>query len=238
MNQWTKAKAREFSTPQLGKELLRKPLVRDLMGALNGKKLLEIGCGNGYWCHEFAQRGAQVTGIDVSDEQLQFAEAAEAQQPLGIRYLKRNGAQLTDVAAGEFDWVFLDYVLLEVGEVEILKGIFTEAYRVLTAGGQLLVSELHPFDPLLDDEVTLPPAFDYFKRGVPFTARGRQIDKTTIEYTDYHWTVSDYFEAMTAAGFRVARLLEPQVSSSVLQSHPELRYRAHLPRDIVFVAQK
>ena len=41
-----------------------------LMGNLNGKKVLEIGCGGAQCGIAMAKQGAQVTGIDISKEQL------------------------------------------------------------------------------------------------------------------------------------------------------------------------
>ena len=42
-------------------------------GSLAGKRVLDIGCGNGYWCNEFASRGAQGVGIDASVQGIEHA---------------------------------------------------------------------------------------------------------------------------------------------------------------------
>ncbi|MCX4247826.1 class I SAM-dependent methyltransferase [Paraliomyxa miuraensis] len=232
--------AQDPATPQLGKELFRKPLVLGLLDPLSGKSLLVLGCGSGsgYWCRELARRGARVTGVDEGNQQLELARAEEARRPLGIRYLERRIGQLGGLEDGEFELVFLDYVLLSIPRLELIARLFFEAHRVLADDGRMLVSELHPFDALLDDAMVLPSGFHYFSRGAAFEARGRQLDGKTVQYTNYHWTVSDYYEAITRAGFYVSRILEPQVSRSLLEANPELQYRANLPRDLIFMAEK
>jgi 2-polyprenyl-3-methyl-5-hydroxy-6-metoxy-1,4-benzoquinol methylase len=39
-----------------------------MMGDVKGKTVLDLGCGEGYYSRVFAELGAQVTGIDFSEE--------------------------------------------------------------------------------------------------------------------------------------------------------------------------
>jgi len=45
-----------------------------LIGDVQGKQVLEIGCGGGQCSIAFAKRGASVTGLDLSDAQIAFAQ--------------------------------------------------------------------------------------------------------------------------------------------------------------------
>jgi SAM-dependent methyltransferase len=42
------------------------------LGSLNGREVLDLGCGCGRWSKEYAQRGARVTGVDISPEAIRL----------------------------------------------------------------------------------------------------------------------------------------------------------------------
>jgi ubiquinone/menaquinone biosynthesis C-methylase UbiE len=42
------------------------------LGSLNGREVLDLGCGRGRWSKEYAQRGARVTGADISPEAIRL----------------------------------------------------------------------------------------------------------------------------------------------------------------------
>jgi 2-polyprenyl-3-methyl-5-hydroxy-6-metoxy-1,4-benzoquinol methylase len=52
---------------------------------LNGLRVLDLACGYGTASRYLAQRGARVTGLDLSARLLSRAGQMEASQPLGIR---------------------------------------------------------------------------------------------------------------------------------------------------------
>src|SRR5215472_6867245 len=67
-----------------------------LCGDVQGRRILDVGCGTGYFAREMARRGARVTGVDISPQMLAHAVQAESQAPLGIRYLVHDAAHLLD----------------------------------------------------------------------------------------------------------------------------------------------
>ena len=68
-----------------------------LLGLEPGMSLLDVGCGPGRHSHEFARRGIDVTGVDISER---FIEVATADAPDGATF------QRADARALEFDGVF------------------------------------------------------------------------------------------------------------------------------------
>jgi len=53
-------------------------LTLDLCGSVEGKKILDVGCGPGNYCVEFARRGAQVVGLDFAPAMVERARTAAA----------------------------------------------------------------------------------------------------------------------------------------------------------------
>ncbi|TMH86859.1 MAG: 3-demethylubiquinone-9 3-O-methyltransferase, partial [Betaproteobacteria bacterium] len=64
---------------------------------LSGKNVLDVGCGGGILSEAMAQRGARVTGIDLSDKALNVARLHLLESRLPVRYEK---ATVEDFAAG------------------------------------------------------------------------------------------------------------------------------------------
>lgn len=66
--------------------LFETPALLKLMPALNGKSILDLGCGFGEHCQTYAEMGAErVLGLDISDKMLAVARAKN--QSTKISYL-------------------------------------------------------------------------------------------------------------------------------------------------------
>ncbi len=66
-------------------------------------KILDVGCGGGILSEALAKAGAQVTGIDLSEESLKAARVHAKEQGLKINYLYESIEQVAEKHAGEFD---------------------------------------------------------------------------------------------------------------------------------------
>lgn len=235
---WTKTQSKKFQTPNYSKEFIRKPIILKELGNLKNKKILEFGCGSGYWTRIFAKKGAKCVGIDSSKEQIEIARMAETKKPLRIKYVNGDITNLNRMKSSQFDIVFIEYVLLEIPKKRLLLKLFKEANRVLKKDGLLFISDMHPFDPIMHKNFKLPKDFNYFKSGAMMTAFAKQLDGTMISFTDNHWTFEDYFSSINGAGFSVIRLLEPKPSPYLMKKVPYFRYRKGIPKDLIIIAKK
>ena len=81
-----------------------------LIGDLEGKSCLDLGCGVGFYTRELKRRNAQrVVGIDISSQTIVLAKKEEAREPLGIEYILADVMELGKI--GEFDLVVASYLL-------------------------------------------------------------------------------------------------------------------------------
>jgi 2-polyprenyl-6-hydroxyphenyl methylase/3-demethylubiquinone-9 3-methyltransferase len=76
------------------------------LALLQGRPVLDVGCGGGILADSMARKGAQVTGIDLSSKALKVAQlhALEAQTP-NVQYREISAEDLAAQQAASFDVV-------------------------------------------------------------------------------------------------------------------------------------
>jgi 2-polyprenyl-3-methyl-5-hydroxy-6-metoxy-1,4-benzoquinol methylase len=104
-------------------------------GAYAGQQLLEVGCGVGLDLARFAQGGALVTGVDLSETAISLAMQNFAQQALAADLRVMNGEAL-EFAANSFDVVYAHGVLQYTADA---AQMVREIHRVLRPGGQAIM---------------------------------------------------------------------------------------------------
>jgi len=113
-----------------------------LCGEVQGLRLLEVGCGTGYFAREMARRGAVGTAVDLSPGMLAHARESESTDPLGIRYLNGDAARLREYLDAEpFDMVTSCLALQDMPDI---PKVFRAIHDVLVPGGRLVASIAHP----------------------------------------------------------------------------------------------
>ena len=77
----------------------------DNVSPVAGQQLLDIGCGGGILSEAMAQRGAQVTGIDMGEAPLAVAKLHQLESQLGIDYLKTTAEEFAEQNPNRFNIV-------------------------------------------------------------------------------------------------------------------------------------
>lgn len=168
------------------------PATWRLLPDVDGKRVLDAGCGVGDHVEPLLNAGGDVVGIDASESALDVAR-----ERFGDRTSFRR-ADLTDPL--EFDDEAFDVVLshLVLDHVEDWRPVFEEFARVLSPGGVLVFTTVHPMQYYLEyDEVE-----NYYEV--------RPVTVTWDEpVTSYHRPMSRVLEPLAGARFRLERLAEP-----------------------------
>jgi RimJ/RimL family protein N-acetyltransferase/2-polyprenyl-3-methyl-5-hydroxy-6-metoxy-1,4-benzoquinol methylase len=118
------------------------------LGYNKGLKILDVGCGTGRHSIELTKRGYNVTGIDLSESQLQRAREKAAAENLNITFLKHDARHLP--FRGEFDLAIMlcegGFPLMETDEMnfEILRSAAT----ALKKPGKFIFTTLNGLFPL------------------------------------------------------------------------------------------
>lgn len=122
-------------------ERLETSVVFDLAGPLRGKRVLDVGTGDGAYAIEAAERGAIVTALDLEQEMLDATQARAAS--LGVDVILQQGrAEQLPFEDACFDVVIAVTVLCFVPDAHRAVG---EMARVLVPGGRVVLGELGRF---------------------------------------------------------------------------------------------
>lgn len=119
-------------------ETLQRQLILSLLGDVAGRRVLDLGCGDGDLAVELAQRGATVVGIDASPQMIEAANAKAKRAGAEIDF-RVGTAERVPFDADEFDAVVAVTILCFV---ENAAPVFHEIARVLRLGGFLVIGEL------------------------------------------------------------------------------------------------
>ncbi len=194
-----------------------------LLGHTTGKRVLELGCGDGRRAVELARGGATVITVDPSAEAVlatrQRAEDAEAR-------IEGHTGDLADLAFLRGDSVDVAFAEGSLATLADLGRVFRQVQRVLRAGAWFAFSLPHPLAECVQTDPEPPGALPLER---PYLARSYFDDDTSTGAHPHR--VGDIFAALGRAGFQVDTILEPEPAGGS-------RGRALVPTTVIFRARK
>ena len=214
-----------------------------LLSNVKGKKILEVGCGGGQSSIALAKKGAMCTGIDISKEQLKFAEKLAKKEKVKVRFIKGNFQNLTNFfKPNSFDIVISAWAFQYSPN---LKKLFKEVWKVLKKDGLFVLSMPHPFHDIIDVKTFKKTGCIKFERSYFATGRYEEIetwpDGSKHKFIGFHIKVSDIYNALVEAGFFVEKIIEPLS----LKHHPRSLEKYYpkglsklIPPTIIFKTRK
>lgn len=119
---------------------LRLNWIEGIIGGFQGKKILDIGCGGGLLSEGMARRGAQVTGIDLSEKPLGVAKLHLLESGQKVDYRLISAEALAAESPAQFDVVTCLEMLEHVPDpVSIINASAT----LVKPGGQVFFSTIN-----------------------------------------------------------------------------------------------
>ena len=210
-----------------------------LLGDVTGKQILEIGCGGGQNCIALARQGAHVTGIDLSDAQIDFARRLAQEEGVSVDFRQGEAVDLGFVATDSLDWLLAVYLFPYVEDVLAVLG---ECARTLRPGGKLILSQDHPiracfWDQETEDEDVLP-ARNYFDTQ---PMRWSFAD-TGAPMRTYHRPLSQWLDWLHESNLTFRRLLEfsipPDWADDPWADEYTSEIAVYLPQTMILIAEK
>lgn len=158
---------------------------------LEDSSVLEVGCGTGRFLPFMAEKGCNITGIDISEEMLKVARRRVDQSEHKKITLLQNDADEIPFRDNSFDII---YSILVINLIPDFKTAFREINRVIKPGGLFIFSV-----PFLDSI--------YFPAGIYVNSRGKTVGANESGYRYSHWfTSGEIEEAMETTGFLIEKI--------------------------------
>lgn len=197
-----------------------------LLGDVDGKDVLELGCGAARFSIALSRRGARCVGLDYSERQLEHARSLGADFPL-----VHAAAEDVPLPDAGFDVVFSDHGALSWGDP---SRVVPEAARLLRPGGLLVFNVSSPFARMcLDEEAD------------------RQVETLLLPYfglhvidegegaATYNLGYGEWIRLLRANGLTVDDLVEPQPPEGATTTYGiPVEWAERWPAECIWVCRK
>lgn len=219
-------------------DLLIQPAMADMLPDLTGKSIIDLGCGYGYNCIDFVQRGAKkVVGIDISQKMLEVAKRKSSDP--NIEYINMS---ITDISSlkGKFDLV---YSSLAFHYIEDFAQLVSDIYELLNKDAVLLYSQEHPIiTATLDgkghfnrDENNNRISYTFSN----YNQSGRREIHWIIDgVVKYHRPMGEILTTIAKAGFIIEHVNEPTPKDWAIEKLPSITKEFLKPNFLIINARK
>lgn len=185
--------------------LLERPATRALLPELDGKRVLDAGCGPGVTTRELHEAGADVVGVDVSPRML-----GHARRRVGGRVVRADLGSPLPFPDDTFDGVHSSLAFHYVAD---WPALFAELVRVLRPGGWLVCSVQHAYA-------------DFDRVGEDYFARERIVETWDgfggpVEVPFFRRPMGTLLNGLLEAGFRFERFNECEPTEVFREADPE-----------------
>ena len=188
-------------------------LERRELGDIKGKSILHLQCHFGMDTLSLEMLGADVTGVDFSEEAVKAACQLRDEMGMRSEFILSDIYSLKEKLNKKFDIVYTSYGVL-IWLPDLTKWADTINY-FLKDDGFFYIAEVHPVSMIFEnsgssvEKKDLEVKYPYFSRSEPFKfeGEGTYTDRNakTVNNISYEWShsLSDIFMSLINTGFRI-----------------------------------
>lgn len=213
--------------------LIEKPILLELIGDFQGKKVLDLGCGDAKFGVEMLEKGCTFyEGVDGSENMIREATKNLTGTKGKVHY---SSMESWNVQAESYDLVVSRLALHYLAD---LKFTFQTVYHSLANNGQFVFSVQHPVLTSSMKSATTSSlkadwiVDDYFQLGRRVEP---WIDQKVVKY---HRTFEEYYQLLKRAGFIINDIREGIPKLENFSNESEYQRRMRIPLFLIFSCEK
>ena len=115
----------------------------DHIGDTSGKKIIEVGCGTGFFLRKFSVNTEETVGFDITEGMLEAGKKIAAEKELDIDFIQGDVLDGLPFDDNYFDIVYSNSMLEFFEPGEEVDKVLNEMWRILTPGGKMVIGVLN-----------------------------------------------------------------------------------------------
>lgn len=175
----------------------------DLIGNIEGKKILHLQCHFGQDSLSLARLGAEVIGVDLSDKAIEKATSLADELKLNAKFICCDIYDLPNHLNEKFDIVFTSYGT--IGWLPDLDQWAEVVSKFLKPQGKFVFVEFHPVVWMFDDHFS-KIEYAYFKEEAIETLEESYADKNSEEkenFITWNHGLAEVFSALLKQNIQI-----------------------------------
>lgn len=212
-------------------DLIEIPTIRKMLPDLNGKRVLELGCGFGENCEYFKTNGAEyVLGTDISNNMISLAKERITDDNIEFRVLAMEDIKELNQ---KFDIIVSS---LAIHYIEDFETLLKDVNNLLTDKGLFIFSQEHPIGTgtILNEECNGSEAITLGNKEYHLVSNYNENGKRIVDWNNckvikYHRNFSYIINTILKCNLEINELVEPTPSEEVLKLKPRYQNQFDKP---------
>lgn len=186
-------------------EMIEMPVMKEELPDINGKMVLDIGCGMGKFIKYMLELNPkQIVGLDISNNMISYAKEHVNDEIVSF--------VVSDILSYETDIKF-DVIVssLAFHYTEDYEALVLKLFGMLNSGGVLLFSTEHPLTTATKQQENwshIESRFNHYKLDHYFEESSRPIEWLDTEVIRYHRTIGTMMNTIIDNGFIIERVID------------------------------
>ena len=218
-------------------DFIEQPAMKSAISSLQGKIILDLGCGAGKFARYCIDNGAaRVCAVDISRNMIEQAKKENEHENIDYICMPMEELELT---AQTFDLVISS---LAIHYMEDFDNLIAKVYRLLNRNGEFIFSTEHPVTTARKEKNNWVKDKDGNKLHWALDNYQEEGKRKQHWYIDgvitYHRTISTLINTLIKNGFILEKVMEPQSTPEGLKKMPKLVNEKRRPSFIIIKSRK
>ena len=209
--------------------------LQTLLPPIQGLRVLDLGCGFGWFCRWAATEGAaNVEGVDISSKMLERARSMGV--PSNVTYSEAD-LDSVELEPNSFDLVFSSLTFHYITD---LRRLWSEVANALVAGGRFVFSVEHPLftAPLQDGWLETAAGRRVWPIESYLVEAPRKRDWLAPGVIKQHRTFATYLNLLAELGLTVSRVIEWGPTDEQIEANPAFAEERDRPTFLLVSARR